>query len=219
VNAGAGAVPLWREGDDPAPLEELLRRGGILGIPTESSYGLAADPLRVAGVLAVARAKGRTDPKPQPVVVVDSAALPQLGIDPHRPEVAWLARRWPGPVTGLLPFEGKVVPAAAGESRLGVRVPGHQGLRRLCARLGPLTATSANAAGEPPILDPRALAEWLAGTDAVVVDGGVLPGGPPSSLISFEGGVPSLVRRGAWVPAAGELRPLADPVEPAIAGS
>ena len=61
-----------------------------------------------------------------------------------------------------------------------MRVPDHERLRELLAALGHgLTATSANRSGEPPILDPAGVAELLAGEDAVVVDGGALPAGPP----------------------------------------
>ena len=68
-------------------------------------------------------------------------------------------------------------------------MPDHAGLRGLLAALGHgLTATSANRSGGEPILDPAEVAELLAGEDAVVVDGGILPGGPPSTLVAIEGG-------------------------------
>jgi tRNA A37 threonylcarbamoyladenosine synthetase subunit TsaC/SUA5/YrdC len=66
-------------------------------------------------------------------------------------------------------------------------VPDHGRLRELLAALGHgLTATSANRSGEPPILEPAGVAELLAGEDAMVVDGGALPGGPPSTLVAIE---------------------------------
>jgi L-threonylcarbamoyladenylate synthase len=69
-----------------------------------------------------------------------------------------------------------------------VRVPDHERLRGLLAELGHgLTATSANRSGEEPLLDPAEAARLLTGHDAVVVDGGVLPGGPPSTLVAIEG--------------------------------
>ncbi|HVR99302.1 MAG TPA: Sua5/YciO/YrdC/YwlC family protein, partial [Thermoanaerobaculia bacterium] len=62
-------APLWRWGDPVGPLSELLARGGVLAIPTESSYGLGADPWNPAGVETIYRLKGRERGKPLPVVV------------------------------------------------------------------------------------------------------------------------------------------------------
>jgi L-threonylcarbamoyladenylate synthase len=80
-----------------------------------------------------------------------------------------------------------------------VRVPGHDGLRGLLAELGHgLTATSANRSGGEPLLDPAEVAELLAGEDAAVVDGGRLPGGPPSTIVAIEGAEPVVVRTGSF---------------------
>jgi tRNA A37 threonylcarbamoyladenosine synthetase subunit TsaC/SUA5/YrdC len=82
---------------------------------------------------------------------------------------------------------------------IAVRVPGHDGLRRLLGELGHgLTATSANPSGGEPVLDPAGAAELLAGEDAVVVDGGFLPGGPPSTLVAIEEGGPVVLRTGRF---------------------
>ena len=110
------------------------------------------------------------------------------------------------PFAGLLPSPLSVVaptreplPAAAGESTIAVRVPAHPQLRDLLLALGrPLTATSANRSGEPPILDPRDLEPLLATADAMVVDGGVLAGGPPSTLVELRGGTLHVLRPGAF---------------------
>ncbi len=179
------SVRRWRPGDDPAELAAALARGAVLVIPTESSYGLAVDPRDAAGVAAIYRLKGREAGKPLPVVVAGVEQLALLGIDPGSAAVGRLARCWPAALTAVLPLDpaGPAVPAAAGGGDLAVRVPDHAPLRRLLGRLGPLTATSANPSGAAPLLDPGAVARLLAGTDAVVVDGGRLPGGLPSTLV------------------------------------
>ncbi len=181
---------VWRPGDPVEPLRDLLRRGGVLAIPTESSYGLGADPRNRKGVEAIYRIKGREPRKALPVVVADLGQLADLGIDPDLSILKPLSACWPGPLTVVLPIAlaaGATLPAAAGEPTLAVRIPGHEGLRSLLAEIGHgLTATSANASGSDPILDPARLAELLAGEEAVVVDGGVLPGGPPSTLAAIE---------------------------------
>lgn len=192
------SVRFWRFGDPVAPLRDLLSRGGVLAIPTESSYGLAADPADPAGVAAIYRVKGRDAGKALPVVAADLAQIAGLGIDPDLPILETLLAYWPGPLTAVLPI-ARPLPAAAGEPTLAVRIPGHPGLRELLAALGrPVTATSANRSDAPPILDPGEAAELLAGEDAVVVDGGVLPGGPPSTLVAIEGRGLVVLRTGSY---------------------
>lgn len=192
--AGAGAG-LWRFGEALAPLRALLAQGGVLAIPTESSYGLAAHPGSAAGIEAIYRIKGRERGKPLPVVIAGLDQLAGLGIAADLPILGPLsAAFWPGPLTVVLPLglgggpgERGVAPvaAAAGSGSLAVRVPGHPRLLDLLSRLGHgLTATSANRSGGEPILDPRQAAELLAGELAMVVDGGLLPGGPPSTLVA-----------------------------------
>jgi L-threonylcarbamoyladenylate synthase len=191
-------INFWSWGDPIEPLRELLRRGGVLAIPTESSYGLGADPRNRKGVEAIYRIKGREPRKALPVVVADLEQLAGLGIDADLPILKPLSACWPGPLTAVLPISGEI-PAAAGEPTLAVRIPGHEGLRSLLAALGHgLTATSANPSGGEPILDPRGAAALLEGEDAMVVDGGVLPGGPPSTLVAIEEGGPVVLRTGKF---------------------
>ncbi len=179
-----------------AALAELLDRpdrGGLLVIPTESSYGLAADPRSAAGVAAIFRLKGRDGGKALPVVAADRSQVVALGVAPDLPLLDRLEHArspaepplWPGPLTAVLPI-ARPLPATAGEATVAVRIPGHAGLRRLLSLLGrPLTATSANRSGAAPVLDPDE-AEALvadAAAEVVVIDGGTLPGGPPSTIV------------------------------------
>lgn len=182
------AVRRWRRGQPTAPLEELLDRGGVLAIPTESSYGLAADPWSRTGVEAICRLKSRDRGKPLPVVVAGLDQLPGLGIAPDLPILSRLARLWPAAVTAVLPLAhpgSQAPPAAAGQETLAVRVPARADLLELLRELGPLTATSANPSGGEPILDPAEVAAWLEGHDAVVVDAGPLAGGLPSTIVRW----------------------------------
>jgi len=179
----------------------LLEHGGVLVIPTESSYGLAADPGSAEGVAAIYRLKGRAAGKALPVVAADRSQVVALGVAPDRVDWDRLEGVWPprgsGAVTVVLPIE-RSLPAAADETTVAVRIPDHAGLRRLLACLGrPLTATSANRSGEPPVLDPADAEALVAhasdgevapGVRAVVIDGGTLPGGPPSTIVRLVGG-------------------------------
>lgn len=201
----AAGVERWRWGEPAAPLAERLARGGVLAIPTESSYGLAVDPRNAEAVALVYRIKGRPPERPLPVVAAGVDQLAALGIDPRDPILVALGRLWPAPLTAVLPV-ARPLPASAGSATLAVRVPAHRRLRRLLAEIGPVTATSANPSGEAPVLDPEAAAALVAGVDAAVVDDGRLPGGPPSTLVAplpgagFDGRF-EVLREGAFPPA------------------
>jgi tRNA threonylcarbamoyl adenosine modification protein (Sua5/YciO/YrdC/YwlC family) len=188
----------WRPGDPVEPLRALLARGGIVAIPTESSYGLGVDPRSEAGVEAVYGLKARERGKPLPVVAADVSQLAALGIAADDPAVRRAARVWPAPLTVLAGLRHPL-PASAGERELAVRVPDHPALRHLLHELGtPVTATSANRSGEPALLDPPGVAALLAGADAVIVDGGRLVGGPPSTLAAWRGSRWEVLRPGRF---------------------
>jgi L-threonylcarbamoyladenylate synthase len=220
-------APLWHFGEPVAPLAALLAGGGLLAIPTESSYGLAALPGSAAGVEAIYRVKRRERGKPLPVVIAGLDQLAGLGIRRDLPILEALSAFWPGPLTAVLPVAGagaaglagpagseglpgspdspgrsgpdspaSLLPAAAGTRGLAIRIPGHPRLLGLLSELGHgLTATSANRSGGEPLVDPRRAAELLAGEAAMVVDGGLLPGGLPSTVVAA---VPGSAPDGGW---------------------
>lgn len=190
------SVRRWRWGDDSRVLLETLQRGGVLAVPTGSSYALAADPVSRCGVATVFRIKRRPADKPLPVVIPDLEALAALGIDIPVGGLWGLERAWPGPLSILLACPPDL-PAACGSGRLAVRIPGYQNLRTLLAAVGMgLTATSANRSGQAPVLEPDAAAELLAGEDAVLFDDGRLAGGEPSTLVEIRDGRAEIVRQG-----------------------
>ncbi|MDA8019007.1 MAG: L-threonylcarbamoyladenylate synthase [Thermoanaerobaculia bacterium] len=183
----------WRWGDDPAELVGVLEHGGVVAIPSESSYGLAVVPWNHRGVEAVYRIKGRDRGKPLPVVAADAEQLRMVGVDPTAEATRFVARHWPAALTLVAPLEAadQDMAAAAGGATLAVRVPAHERLRDLLRYVGcPWTATSANASGDPPILRPDALPPLfqplLGHLPVAVVDDGELPGGPPSTLVAWE---------------------------------
>ncbi len=193
-----GEVGRWRWGDPLEPLRELLGRGGVLAVPTESSYGLAADPRDPQGVETIYRLKRRRRGMALPVIAGDLEQLATLGVAVDEPSFRRVAALWPAPLTLVVPA-APGLPAAAGGDTLAVRLPGHRRLLGLLQGLGlGLTATSANRGGEPPITDPSGLAELLAGNDASIVDGGRLAGGPPSTMLAVEADGLTVLRRGRY---------------------
>ena len=190
--------------DDAAPLAaqlgpavDAIRRGRVVAFPTDTLYGLAADPRDERAVEALFTVKRR--PLERTVALVadslaQAEALATLGEQARR-----LARHfWPGPLT-------LVVPAAAGlagrvqstEHLVGIRVPDHSVARALAELCGhALTATSANRSGEPATADPDEVADQLPEI-AVLVDAGRSPGGPPSTVVDASTAELRLVREGA----------------------
>jgi len=182
-----------------------------VAIPTDTLYGLAADPFNAAAVKRVFDAKRRPDAQPLLLVAADvvqvSSQLGRLSAEGAR-----LAERfWPGPLTLLVTAPAALAPAvAAGSGRVGVRVPAHEVTRALCriaARL--LTATSANISGEPPSSDPDVVERSLGGSIDVLLDAGATAGGTPSTIVDVTGDEPRLIRAGAvsWEEVQACMRP------------
>ena len=190
---------IWPWDGDPHDLSQALADGRVLAIPTESSYGLAVDPRSAAGVEAIYRIKERDRGKPLPVVASDVAQAIDLGIEPNE-AVRMAETHWPAPLTVVAPLRSGVsVPAAAGGRTLAVRVPAHERLRGLLRILGhPLTATSANRSGEPPICQLPALEPILDDAGAIVVGGERTPGGLPSTVVSWTSAGLRVLRRGRF---------------------
>lgn len=187
----------WSWGDPVKPLVSLVDRGGLLAIPTESTYALAVDPRSDRGVAAVFRIKGRAAEKPLPVVMGKLDQLRALGGNPQASQLAELAALWPAPLTVVVPIE-EPLPASAGGRSLAVRIPAHPRLRRLLCHLErPLTATSANPSGGEPVSEPEELRHLLAEYSAMVIDDGKLPGGRPSTIVELEPRGLRVLREGA----------------------
>ncbi len=178
---------------------ELLRAGGVVAYPTDTLYGLAVDPRNDRAVGELYRIKGRLVDKAIPLIAADrdqvEARAGALGAS-----ASALARIfWPGPLSIVVPAWPGLSPALlAGHAGVAVRVPAHVLPRRLAEAFGyPVTSTSANLSGLPPTPDPETVADLLAGTSALLLDGGRAPGGPPSTIVDTTGDPVVLVREGA----------------------
>jgi L-threonylcarbamoyladenylate synthase len=184
-------------------LVEGLRAGSVLAIPTESSYGLAVDPRSEPAVRRVFAIKGRDGGKPLLVVVANRSQLEDLGVAASREMLDRFFALWPAPLTVTLPLHAPL-PASADTATLAVRVPAHRELRQLLEATGPLTATSLNRSGEPPVDDADDAERAFSRDVDVLVDGGKTPGGPPSTLLDATVDPPRVLRAGAfpWPPEA-----------------
>jgi L-threonylcarbamoyladenylate synthase len=176
-----------------------IRNGGLVALPTDTLYGLAADPFRGDAVRRLFAAKGRGASQAVPLIAADveqiAAHLGTLSAAAHH----LASRFWPGPLTLLVPAPAALAAGVtAGTGRVGVRVPAHDIARAICrAADRPVTATSANRSGEPPTADPDEVEKTLGDVVDLLIDAGRTPGGAPSTIVDVTGPAPALVRGGA----------------------
>ena len=176
-----------------------ILNGGVVALPTDTLYGLAADPFSAAGVARVFAVKGRAADHALPLIAADAAQIVEhLGRLP--PAGLWLAECfWPGPLTLLLTAPpGLARDVTGGTGTVGVRVPADAVARAICEATGhPITATSANVSGEPPTPDPDQVEQRIGDRIDLLVDTGTTPGGVASTIVDVTGAEPVLVRAGA----------------------
>ncbi|WP_417484102.1 L-threonylcarbamoyladenylate synthase [Maricaulis salignorans] len=177
----------------------ILREGGLVGMPTETVYGLAADASNAAAVARLYAAKGR--PRFNPLIAhVSGIAMAQTLAS--WPDLAGelAAAFWPGPLTLVLP-KLKAAPicdlANAGLDSVAIRSPGHAGARALLAGFGgPLVAPSANPSGGVSPTTARHVSDGLGDKLDLILDGGACTVGLESTVIAILDGRATLLRPG-----------------------
>ena len=179
---------------EAAPQVAQIRAGGgVVLFPTETYYGLGADPANRSAVETVFALKERPPGVPLPVLVSDWDQLEAIVEVPDRHRVK-LSRSWPGALTVVLPAR-RSLPAGTART-LAVRIPAHDRLRALLYRVGPLTGTSANRHGEAPCITVADALGSLGGSPDLVLDGGTTRGGAPSTLVDLTGDADKVLRPG-----------------------
>lgn len=168
----------------------------VVAFPTDTLYGLAANPYDPDAVAAVFSLKGRSGNQPLPLVAADVDQVSAVAV--VDPVAMRLAREfWPGPLTLLLRSRATLAAGVgSADGLVGIRVPDSEIARALARSVGhPVTATSANRSDEPPTADPDVVASNLQGLQ-VLIDGGDCRGGRPSTIVDISA-APRLVREGA----------------------
>lgn len=193
------------DGDQPAAAAAIadaiaaLRAGEVVVCPTETFYALAADSRSAAALEKVFALKGRAAAKTIALIAADAAMA--FAVAREVPEIARrLARKfWPGPLTVVIPARADLSPALIGpDGEVGVRVTPNPLAQALARALGaPITATSANLSGAPPADTLGPVRQAFGDKIKVMLDGGRLPGGAPSTLVACRGDDYEILREGA----------------------
>lgn len=176
-----------------------LRRGDVVAAPTDTFFGLLADPFSDPALAALCRLKGASDARPWPLLLPRSFQLERIGCSLSRAGRALAARFWPGQVTLIVACEGALAERVgrATDGAVGLRIPA--GPAVLVALLdswdGPLTGTSANPSGQAPPQSAEEVERYFPGSLGAVLPGNS-PGGAPSTVVDTVSDHVQIVRAG-----------------------
>lgn len=177
---------------------EVLRAGGVVMHPTETCYGFAVDVRSEEALEKLYKLKGRDANKPVSIMVADLEMARTYG--EFSTKALELAEKyWPGPLTILVPRSLNLPENFnKGQEFVGIRCPSHEFSRELVKAFGsPITTTSANLSGEPPLyeVDLKSFGELAKEID-LVVDGGEIPMNKPSTIVKVIGAEIEIIRQG-----------------------
>lgn len=172
-----------------------LDRGGVIVLPTDTVYGLAARADDARAVERIYELKGRDSDKPLQVLVSGSQWPSELA------EASAAAQRlarafWPGPLTIVVTAAASAPAHLVSDRGIGLRAPDHPAALALARASGPLAATSANHSGEPTPSTIEAIRDLFGSSVDVYVDGGTIDGAA-STVVDLTGAEPLIVREGA----------------------
>ncbi len=169
-----------------------LRRGALVLLPTETVYGIAADPKQPDAMSKLYAVKGRDAGKPIAYFIHQRTQITELGAQLSDPAEKLAARFWPGPLTLVLP---------AHERFLGFRMPDDPTALELTRQYGPLAVTSANRSGSPEALTAQEAFDIFGAQIEVYLDAGPSRGTIPSSVVQvFPDQSIRILRAGAIAP-------------------
>ena len=182
---------------------EIIRRGGLVGMPTETVYGLAANALNEEAARSIFAAKGRPADNPLIVHISTMAEIHDLIEGELPPMAKALAEAyWPGPLTMILPRSKKIPDVVtAGMDTVGIRMPSNETARALIREAGcPIAAPSGNRSGRPSPTLAKHMIDDMSGRIPMIIDGGPSEVGLESTVLDVTGEVARVLRPGGITP-------------------
>jgi L-threonylcarbamoyladenylate synthase len=177
---------------------KVLSAGGVIVYPTDTYYGLGADPRNGAAVKRLFAVKGRQPDQPILLLIADPSEVRDWAVEVTPQAHVLMQKYWPGPLTLVFKARANVLEdLTASTGTIGMRVPGNDITRSLLRYLGhALTGTSANISSRP---SPRTAEEAADVADLVdlILDGGESAGDKPSTVVDVRTDVPHVIREGA----------------------
>ncbi|KAB2961147.1 MAG: threonylcarbamoyl-AMP synthase [Candidatus Methylomirabilis oxygeniifera] len=200
-NAQALRLAVTPQSPSPSAVAQaasVLRSGGLVAFPTDTLYALGADASNPLAVERVFEAKGRSLIKPIPLLVADLTMAIQLVGELPEAAVRLAERWWPGPLTLVVTAPRTVCALLTAETgRIGLRVPDSAVALALIRQFGgPVTGTSANRSGQKDPMNAYEVLHQLGDQVDLVLDGGPVVGGSPSTVIDVTTDPPIIMREG-----------------------
>jgi L-threonylcarbamoyladenylate synthase len=175
---------------------EVIQSGGVAAFPTDTVYGIGADPFDSRSVARLYEVKGRPTAKAIPVLLGSRLDLGKVVKEfPDWVELL-IENYWPGALTIVLEMQPSIPAIVSASGTVGVRIPDHPVALGLMQATGPLAVTSANRSGKKEASDPSTVLQELGGEIELVLDGGVTPGGQPSTVLDCTIQPPEILREG-----------------------
>ena len=162
--------------EDPlAPAVEAFRKGAIIAYPTETFYGLGADPFNEKAVSRLFLLKKRPPDKPVSIIIKDRTMLEDMVEEIPRVSEGLMKKYWPGPLSIIFRAKGLSAALTAGKGKIALRISSNPIAQRLVSELSsPITATSANPSGKPPAASGADVINYFDGGIDVLIDAGEL---------------------------------------------
>ena len=180
---------------------EHLLHGEVVAIPTDTVYGLAADPFNLAAVEEIFRVKGRTEERALPILVnsLDQAML--LSREVPRNFLRLAEEFWPGALTLVVDASHRLpLKVTANTKRIALRWPRSEVVGRLIEEFdGPITGTSANLSGSPACTCAEQVFTQLGDRLQLILDAGETKSATPSTIVELHGDAWKILREGAIV--------------------
>jgi L-threonylcarbamoyladenylate synthase len=186
---------------DPAAIRyaaEFIRRGQLVAIPTDTFYGIAADPFNLMAVEQIYRVKGRPETRALPILVNATTQALTLTRDVPYTFHKLAAKFWPGPLTILVEAStGVPLKITAHTGNVALRWPKSAIVNALIDRsTGPITGTSGNISGQPACSSAIDLLEQMGDRLPLIIDAGETPGNLASTIVKLDGDDWAIMREG-----------------------
>ena len=178
--------------------QSALEEGGLVVLPTDTVYGVAADAFSPQAVQRLLEAKGRSRQMPPPVLVGAPTTLDALAVDIPSWLRSAVEQLWPGPLTVICRQQPSLTwDLGETHNTVAVRMPNDRVALALLKQTGPLAVSSANTTGDPAATTAAEAQAMLGDKVAVYLDGGPGSSGTPSTILDATGSTPRILRAGS----------------------